>query len=390
MQAHQNFDIVAGIPSFNNQNTISFVTKQISTALESYSNHSKSMIIDCDGGSTDNTIQKFLSTKSKIKKRVLISRPGTTGKGNVLKLLFRYSQLAKANTIIVNDADLRSITPRWVKLQADSISKKGYDYAAPIYSRYKYDGTITKHICYPLMYGLFCKDIRQPIGGDFALSSKLSNHWLKCNWPVNARLFGVDIFMTANAILGGYKICQVNLKSKVHDVKDPAKTLSPMFRQVISTLFKIIISNPDKLKNLNSVDELPIIGGRGLGKPQSFEIDEEANKDRFLKGFLRRKEVIKNCIPDEDYTKLRNMVVYDKIYIPSEWWAKLVYDYILAFKKYESRSSTILKSFIPLWFGRIYTFINETKNMGTKQAEALVKKEAEEFFKKRDYLLDQL
>jgi glycosyltransferase involved in cell wall biosynthesis len=346
--------------------------------------------MDCDGGSTDNTIHNFFNTKTKTPKRVIVATPGTTGKGNVFKLLFKYAKLSKAKTALVNDSDLRSINPKWVKLQLDSIEKHGYDYATPLYSRYKYDGTITKHICYPIIYGLFCRNIRQPIGGDFAFSGRLANHWLKCKWPVNAKLFGIDIFMTTNAILADYKICQVNLKSKVHDVKDPAKTLSPMFRQVISTLFKIIIENPKKLKNLHKVKEIPKLGEKNLGKPQQFSIDNEATKQRFVRGFTNRKEVIKKCLSKEDFTKLRTMVQYSNIYIPPEWWAKIVYDYILAYKKYENKSSTILKSFIPLWFGRIYTFVNQTKNMTTAKAELLVKKQAQEFFKQRSYLLSRL
>ena len=82
--------------------------------------------------------------------------------------------------------------------------------------------------------------------------------------------------------------------------------------------------------------------------------------------------------------------MHDKLHISDERWAKITYDYILAYKKYERKSSTILKSFIPLWFGRIYSFIGETKDMTSKQADKVVKKQAQEFFILRDYLLKKL
>lgn len=386
----EKLNIIAGIPSFNNQKTISYVTEQIGKAMKKYYKNRDCIIVDCDGGSIDRTVDNFLNSKTKIKKRVIKTPVGITGKGNVFKLLFKLAKKFNAKAVIVNDSDLRSINPRWVKLQIDSILKHGYDYATPYYSRYKYDGTITKHICYPLVYGLFCKDIRQPIGGDFAFSLKLSNYWLKCKWPVNAKLFGIDIFMTTNAILGNFKICQLNLGAKIHDAKDPSKSLSPMFRQVVSTLFKIILNNKQRLKELRNVEETKILGPKKLLKPQEFTVDKEAMKQRFTKGYREHEKIIKKCLSKEDFSKIKSCVIYGKVHIDNEWWAKLVYDYILAYKRHERKSSTILKSFVPLWFGRVYTFVNETIDMDTKTAEVLIKKQAKEFFKQRDYLLDRL
>ncbi|MEJ7696418.1 MAG: hypothetical protein WKF78_07350 [Candidatus Limnocylindrales bacterium] len=47
------------------------------------------------------------------------------------------------------DSDLRSIVPEWVELLAGPILKGGYDFVAPLYARYKYDGTITNTVTYP-------------------------------------------------------------------------------------------------------------------------------------------------------------------------------------------------------------------------------------------------
>ncbi|MFC2016507.1 glycosyltransferase [Chloroflexota bacterium] len=383
----KNFDIIAGIPSYNNQDTISYVTEQIGKTFENHYKDKKCIIADCDGGSTDKTLNNFLNSKTKIKKIVISAKPGTTGKGTVFKNLFKYAKNATAKTIIVNDSDLRSINPKWVKLQIESIKK--YDYATPYYSRYKYDGQITNHLCYPLICGLFCRDIRQPIGGDFAFSQKLSNYWLKCKWAPNAKLFGIDIFMTTNSILGNFKICQVNLKSKIHDAKDPAKTLGPMFTQVLSTFFDIIINNNEKLKKFKKVEKVPLLGSKELGKPQEFSVDTQNIKKSFITGFNKNEKNMKKILQKEDYNKIQGIAHRENVSISADWWAKLVYDFIIAYKK-QKGSNFVLQSFIPLWFGRIYTFINETIDMDTKEAEILIKKQAKEFFKQRDYLLEKL
>ncbi len=48
--------------------------------------------------------------------------------------------------------------------------------------------------------------------------------------------YGVDIFMTSEAVLSGYSVAQVTLGSKIH--KPSAPKLGKMFTQVVDTLFR--------------------------------------------------------------------------------------------------------------------------------------------------------
>ncbi len=70
------------------------------------------------------------------------------------------------------------IVPEWIELLAGPILKGGYDFVAPLYARYKYDGTITNTVTYPLTRALYGHRIRQPIGGDFGVSGDLVRHYL--------------------------------------------------------------------------------------------------------------------------------------------------------------------------------------------------------------------
>jgi hypothetical protein len=163
-----------------------------------------------------------------------------------------------------------------------------------------------------------------------------------------------------------------------------------MFRQVVSTLFKIILDNEKKIPKIKEIKEVPLLGRSDGDKQQTFKIDEEKLKERFMEGYKEYYKVMKKCLPKEIYNKIKSCAQYEKVCIPDELWSKIVYDYIIAFKKYEDMSSTILRSFEPLWFGRTFTFVKETKDMTTKEADKLTKKQAKIFFKNRDYLLKRL
>lgn len=386
----ERLDMLAGIPTLNSEDTISNVALQIGKAMEGRCDEGKCMIVDCDGGSVDNTSKNFLDTKTEIPKKVLHTPPGTTGKGVAFKVLFEHARKTGARTIIVNDADLRSINPEWVNLQLDSIEKHKYDYATPLYVRYKYDANITNHLCYPLIYAVFCRNIRQPIGGDFAFSGKLSDYWLREHWPPGANLFGIDIFMTAHAILGNSRICQLNLGAKVHHAKDPGKSLAFMFNQVVSTLFEIITANKERLCAMKKVLDVDVLGKEKTPKPQQMEIDEGIMKKAFTDGVREEEAVLKKYLPAEDVKRIKSCASSGDVSIDSELWARIVYSCILGYAADEETRDAFIGSLIPLWFGRVYSFVEETKDMETKKAEVLVRKEAEEFFKQRCLLLDGL
>ena len=57
--------------------------------------------------------------------------------------------------------------------------------------------------------------------------------------------FGIDIWMTTSAIVGGFRICQARLGVKIHGEKDPAADLGPMFRQVVGTIFQLMETVPE-------------------------------------------------------------------------------------------------------------------------------------------------
>ena len=163
---------------------------------------------------------------------------------------------------------------------------EGNDYVTPIYSRNEYDGTITNHITYPLIYALFKANIRQPIGGDFSFSPKMARYWLKMGWENSTRQYGIDIFMTTSALLNGFKVCQVVLGTKIH--KPSAPKLGPMFTQVVSTLFSNISNFKSVWMNGNDGKECPIFGHFSFKEPQELSVDYKSLKRKSIDGFSEK------------------------------------------------------------------------------------------------------
>ncbi|MDY7036367.1 MAG: glycosyltransferase, partial [Thermodesulfobacteriota bacterium] len=243
--SHSGAEFIVGIPSYMEADSIPFVTTQVDQGITKYFPKLESIIVNVDNNSGDDTRGAFLSTETQTPKHYISTPKGVRGKGNNFLNLFRFAAKFKdtLKCVVVVDADLRSITPEWIKYLGEPILN-GYDYALPYYSRHQFDGSITNHICYPLLYGLLGKNIRQPIGGEFCFSPAMMDFWLERKWTQTTRQYGVDIFMSLNAVLGDFKICEVGLGAKIH--KASAPKLGPMFTQVVTTLFDFILAEKDK------------------------------------------------------------------------------------------------------------------------------------------------
>lgn len=378
-------DIIVGIPSYNEADTIGFVTKQVDSGLKKYFSRSKNVIINADNNSPDNTKKAFLGVKITTPK-IYISTPlEVRGKGNNLYNLFNKAVELDGKIVIIVDADLKSITPEWIKKLGRPI-EKGYDFILPFYNRNEYDGSITNHICYPLIYGLLGVNARQPIGGEFAFSRILIDYLLKQNWTENIKNYGADLLLTLNAIFGDFKIAQADLQNKIHKPSTPK--LGSMFFQVADTCFRLITRNKKKwLKNL-FVSMPPVLYQlKNHAQPQKLSIDYKDLKEKSLYEFSLYYNVLQKYLSASTYKELEKMYFEKKVLnIKPDLWTKILYEAINAYDKTSSKM-TIIRALRPLYFGRTVSFIKETLELTPQESERKIQQQAEYFYKKRNYLL---
>lgn len=381
-------DIAVIIPSYNEADSISHPTKMASEGLTKYFWHKKAVIINADNASPDNTKDVFLNTPTEIPKIYITTPENTPGKGWNLFNAFRKCQELGVKVIVCVDADLISITPEWIKYMAYPILEKEYDYITPIYSRHKYDGTITNNICYPLIYGIFGKNIRQPIGGDFALSSKLASHLLNQPLHRTTHEYGIDIFMTMQAVVGDFKIGQVGLGAKIH--KPSAPKLGPMFVQVVNTALTTVTTNFHKWKNINSVEESEVFGLKELAPAQNLEVDREQIKQSAIQSFNESKEVLRTALSSNIFQQLEQTFQFPEgPKINTNFWVDIIFDIILAFSKSENPIK-LVEAMKSLYFARVFTFMNDTWNMTSAEAELPIKEQGQRVFERRYELIRRL
>ncbi|NIM91842.1 MAG: glycosyl transferase [Candidatus Aminicenantes bacterium] len=380
-------EFIVGIPSYLEADTISFVTKQVDVGLTRHFGQLKSMIVNVDNSSEDDTKGAFLATETRTPKHYISTPKGIKGKGNnFLNLLnFAKKQGQSLKAVLTVDADLRSITPEWIKYLGEPILK-GYDYVLPLYSRHQFDGTITNHICYPLVYALLGKDFRQPIGGEIGFSPALMNYWLKQKWNSSIKQYGIDIFMTLQAIFGDFKICESGLGTKVH--KASAPKLGPMFTQVITTLFDLLISRESTWMSIPVIKPEPKVrfGLKELGQPQELKINIRELKEKLRAEYWPRERLLKKYLNEYAIMNLEGMFEQDVYNIDTLMWIQVVYQLIFWYRNGSSKvRKDIVEALKPLYFARSVTFNYQTWRYSTKYVEQAILEQAKAFASQKPY-----
>ncbi len=366
--------------------------QMVSHGLFNHYKDFRSVIMIADGGSTDDTreVAKEFEVKPWQEKIISIYR-GPAGKGSAFRSIFEAAKRLRVKVCMVVDSDLRSITSDWVKYLLEPILDMDYQYVSPLYSRYKYDGTITNNIVYNLTRALYGLRIRQPIGGDFAFAGELANYYTEQDvWETDVARYGIDIWMTTNAITNNFKICQSNLGVKIHDAKDPAESLGPMFRQVVHTLFVLMEQNELAWKAVRGSRPVPLFGLQDLKEPSPIEVDLGRLVQEYKTGFRQFKGLYRDIFCPECYAELKACAgrAKTKFVMPEKTWVMVLYETAATFHRWKDNRTQLVNLVTPLYLGRVASFINQTRKMTSEQAEAVVEEQAQVFEDQKDYLVE--
>jgi hypothetical protein len=428
-------DIMVGIPSFRNAATIGHVVRAAQAGLVQYFPDLRPVLVNADAGSPDGTqrvvaeteppdyIESILLVRPTNRlERVALTYPevdGIGGKGAALRTIFEMAAALEVKALVVVDSDLRSIVPEWIELLAGPILKGGYDFVAPLYSRYKYDGTITNTVTYPLTRALYGHRIRQPIGGDFGVSGDLVRHYLTLDdWTPDISKFGIDIWMTTSALTGGFAVCQARLGAKVHDPKDPGSDLGPMFRQVVGTILRLAVRNADRWLPIQSSHDVPAYGFERLADPPPLEVNSIRLLTEFHNGALamgaawaemlapttlatvmelateagslaEAAERAGEAEPGTSPSTERMADALAAFHFPDDVWVRVVSDLIITAARAPDDIERNVAALVPIYFGRVGSFVIENRKVTTAEAEERVERQAREFELLKPYLVQR-
>ncbi|MFY9493116.1 MAG: glycosyltransferase [Minisyncoccia bacterium] len=371
--------IVVGIPSFNEADSIGNVVSIIDAGLSKTFMSQECVIVNVDNNSSDGTRSAFLTTETKCSKHFINTGGENRGKGKNLLSLFGYSHSIGAKVTATFDADLLTIEPSWVPNLISPVTDGACDYVCPLYSRNRFEGSITNHLALPLICAVFGITIRQPIGGEFALSKEVVDYLLSRTVPPTAFQYGIDIFMTLHSIGGGFKIGESFLGKKFHKPSFPK--IMPMFTQVSQTALECISSywrvGHQTVRYINLKPPSRV----GIDDKAMFPHKEKAKKlmADATERFKRLKEEYLFFLEDFYLTIERRMLAPEPVF-SAEDWSEVLYRFLSKFAdgnltaNQRERCGDLLSL---IFIRRAVVFWLEAESMTAQQVECRIIKQAE-------------
>jgi glucosylglycerate synthase len=383
-------DILVGIPSFRNADTIAHVVRQAAQGMVEYFPGMRPVLVNSDGGSPDRTRDVVLSTAVPPQvSKIVTPYSGIAGKGSAFKTIFEIATRLRVKVCIVVDSDLRSITPEWMKFLGGPVVDERFDFVTPHYLRYKYDGTITNALAYPLTRSLYGQRIRQPIGGDFGFSGKLARVYSERDvWETDIARFGIDIWMTTLAVNEEFRVCQACMGLKLHNNKDPGSDLGAMFHQVTGTMLALMRSYEDNWMEVTGSTTAPVLGEECKDEPEEAEVSYENLLDHFRKGFEELASLWRTVLRGENFDQVEKAyrLADDEFIFSSGLWVRVVFDFAVAFNFGPTARDEVVDALLPLFCARTAHFVRKTEDLTSFESEIEVERTAETFEAMKDYL----
>jgi len=383
-------DILVGVLCKDVEATVLNVLNVINEGLYRYFPEHKKAVAVSQGGSSDKTSEAIdLFQPYENISQIVTEDIRKGGKGAGVKTILELAHEMDARSVVLMDGDLLSVKPEWVQTISNPILYGRADLTVPFYIRDKYDGVVTNNLVYPFTRALYGLDIRQPIAGEFGISRNLYEVLRK--HPLFPPDFGVDIFIVTVAAAEGMTVKEGLFALKLHESTtrylEPEKFLVPMFRKVVGSMFELAKYYEDFWRNREYEERK--IGYRECfsQKPIPVKIRINELKKSFKIEFMTSKKMIKRFLPEGIINDLGN-IVKNKGKFDAELWAEIVYNFAASYKKLRRQNDkkNLIDSLKTLWIGRFVSYALEVKEMDINETEQVIKKQAEIFEEKFNYL----
>lgn len=240
---------VVGIPARNEAATIGTVARTADAGLTKAFPEGVNVIVLAENGSVDDTAEQFLAASGRARQLVVRSGADGTGKGTNVFAIVDQALEVNADRVILLDADVRSTEPEWIELLAKAVDGDQPTLAVPMYRRNRFEANTTNHLASPLLAAVFGEHVQQPIGGEFAFNRAFMERMRTWPRPASAYLYGIDIWLTANALREGHRVVEVPLGRKLHNSPFPKILWLP--QQVLDSLF-YVVSTLDQTRPMRS------------------------------------------------------------------------------------------------------------------------------------------
>jgi hypothetical protein len=290
-----------------------------------------------------------------------------------------------ARAIIVLGPESGSLEPSGLRALAHAILSTPVDLAVPCYDLPPHAGLVNSAILYPLTRALFAARVRFPLAVDLGLSLRMAERLAGAAQRFSALKQGERLVWPSNeATVAGFTINEFNVGPRT--LPQPAEPdINAILALVTGSLFADIDAKAAFWQRARQSPPARY----ALPHPASQDgaVDIAPMLDAFRLAYTNLQEIWSLVLPPNSLLGLKRLSAMSAaaFRIPDSLWARIVYDFLLAYRLRTINRGHLLGALIPLYFAWVASHFNITDS-GT-EPESHIETVAAAFDADKPYLV---
>lgn len=397
-------DLLVGIPTYNNAETIPQMLHAIEESLQQNFVRERVAILNVDGGSTDDTCKVLLQsnhrkspssrglTSLRTVHRISSQYANSPAPGIAIRTVAAAADLLRAKSCAIVPPTTTNVTPSWIANLLRPIYRERCDYVAPLYVRGKFQGLLARDLLYPMSRGVFGQRIRELYSDEWGFSARLASYCLDQNvWQEEAVRTRPEAWMGITAICSGLKCCQSFLGPKVASGATPAPDIVETVRQTVGNLFWCMEQNEAHWLDRKASEMASTFG------PDHEFVDEdppthpEKLLELFRSGVSELEPILASILSAGTHARIKEIAARDDqtFCCANDLWVKTLYEFAAAYHHAVLNRNHLVQALVPLYRGRLYSFLREHGNSSGEEMEAASEALCLEFENQKPYLIER-
>jgi hypothetical protein len=393
-------DVVVGVATWNNATTVADILR---TARLGAKGLDQAVVVYADGGSLDGTpvrAQEVIGNDASGGATVVDLATRTQrrprrgeGRAGAIQAIMSFADEVEARACVILDADLQGVSEEWVRRLADPVLDDVVDFVAPYYTRPRFDGALTTGIVYPAVRALFGKRVRFPIASDFACSAKLLDRCLAHGVASDLDLsrYGPELWLSVQALTGVSRLRQVVLGPKLAAPGAISDDLSKTIARVIGGLFAEMERHLAVWQKVRGSEPVELDGQSPRAELEPGAVESGRALEAFRVGHRNLAEVWALALPPLTMVELKKLAHRPDpdLRFPDQLWARIIYDFALAFRLRKLSRDHLLAAFTPLYLGWFGSFVAEMSDATQSGFDARVERLCLQYEAEKPYLISR-
>ena len=294
---------------------------------------------------------------------VTSATPPWLGQPTVYAALLAEAESLGATACAVLNPDLAAFTPASVDALVQPILDGECDLAMPLYRAGRFDGLLNQAVLAPLTRALYGKRVRYPLAQDFAVSAAFVPG-LRQALATPAAGQGL-LWPATEAVFRDKKVCQVYLPVH-HENPAVGMDLSTLLQQIVGPLFADIERHASLWQRVRGSHATTESGSEpvlGEASPETSP-DPKPMVDAFQLGQRNLYEIWSLVLPPVTLLELKKLSrqPLESFRMADAVWARVVYDFALAYRLRTLSRSHLLGAMAPLYLGWVGSRVLEAES----------------------------